>query len=315
MPLSGHGGIGRRDGFRIRWATVQVQVLLPAEKSPVIRRGSFFRRCDVGPVGFPYPELLEAYVSLCRRAFGENLCGVYLHGSAVMGCFHPTGSDVDLLAVTEREPSDGEKRVFLDSLLPLSGGTPCQGIETSVVLLKDCLRPRHPIPFVFHYSESHRERAERDPEGFIRSMRGEDRDLAAHFAVTRARGMALYGDPPREVFGEISREDYADAILYDVERAPEEIGEHPVYLTLNLCRGLAFLREGLVLSKAEGGAWGLSHLSEAYLPLIRAGLEAYRSGESMADTADGENFARYMLRALGDERKTESNREDIPDGG
>ena len=28
--LCGYGGTGRRDGFRIRWATVQVQSLLPA---------------------------------------------------------------------------------------------------------------------------------------------------------------------------------------------------------------------------------------------------------------------------------------------
>ena len=28
--ICGYGGIGRRAGFRIRWATVQVQLLLPA---------------------------------------------------------------------------------------------------------------------------------------------------------------------------------------------------------------------------------------------------------------------------------------------
>ena len=77
--------------------------------------------------------LLRAFVSRSRDILGDNLLGIYLHGSAVMGCFHPTGSDVDLLAVTEREPSDGEKRIFLCGLLPLSGETPCQGIETSVV--------------------------------------------------------------------------------------------------------------------------------------------------------------------------------------
>ncbi len=30
MLICGHGGIGRRAGLRIRWATVQVQLLLPA---------------------------------------------------------------------------------------------------------------------------------------------------------------------------------------------------------------------------------------------------------------------------------------------
>ena len=250
------------------------------------------------PERFPYPELTEGYVSLCLRAFGENLCGVYLHGSAAFGCFHPTGSDVDLLAVTEREPSDREKRVFLDGLLPLSRETPCAGIETSVVLREDCADPRHPVPYVFHFSEGHRARAERDPEGFIRAMRGRDRDLAAHFAVTRACGISLYGAPPGEVFGEIRREDYADAILYDVENAEAEIEAHPVYLTLNLCRGLAYLREGLILSKDGGGEWGLSHLPERFSPRIRAALDAYRSGRAMAGCGDGADFARTVLAEM-----------------
>ena len=30
MQICGHGGIGRRAGFRFQWATVQVQVLLAA---------------------------------------------------------------------------------------------------------------------------------------------------------------------------------------------------------------------------------------------------------------------------------------------
>ena len=31
-PICGYGGIGRHDGFRFHWATVQVQVLLPAPR-------------------------------------------------------------------------------------------------------------------------------------------------------------------------------------------------------------------------------------------------------------------------------------------
>ena len=98
------------------------------------------------PEGFPYPEPLDAFVSLCREAFGESLRGVFLHGSAVLGCFHPTGSDIDLLVVTEEEPPQDGKRIFMDGAMLLSGETPCKGIETSVVLRRDCVRPVHPIP-------------------------------------------------------------------------------------------------------------------------------------------------------------------------
>ena len=69
--------------------------------------------------GFPYNSQLTEFVSLCRSAFGENLTGVYLHGSSVLGCFHPTGSDVDLLVVTEGEPAAEAKTSFMDALLPL----------------------------------------------------------------------------------------------------------------------------------------------------------------------------------------------------
>ena len=37
--------------------------------------------------------LLKKIVGLCREVFGENLTGVYLHGSLAMGCFQPEKSD------------------------------------------------------------------------------------------------------------------------------------------------------------------------------------------------------------------------------
>ncbi len=261
-PIRGHGGIGRRDGFRIRWATVQVQVLLPAGNDSGFQPEFFSEDLSMMPRDFPYPDLLDSFVSLCRESFGENLAGVYLHGSAV---------------------------------LRLSESVPCQGIETSAVLVEDCLRPVHPIPFVLHFSETHRERYRTDPDAYLAVMRGTDRDLAAHFSVTRAYGAALYGPPPERMIGEVPREAYADAILYDVGNAEEEIGSHPVYLTLNLCRGLAYLREGLILSKRGGGEWALAHVPERFHGWIRSALKAYREGGKSVDGKEGAAFARYML--------------------
>src|SRR5262245_41963017 len=33
---------------------------------------------------------------------GDNLSGVYLHGSLSMGCFNPTRSDIDLLVISRQ---------------------------------------------------------------------------------------------------------------------------------------------------------------------------------------------------------------------
>ena len=107
----------------------------------------------------------------------------------------------------------------------------------------------------------------KSPAGYIAGMKGEDPDLAAHFTVLKARGEALYGEPVDAVFGEVPRKAYLESIRGDVENAEEELSGDPVYLTLNLCRVLAFKREGLILSKAEGGEWAVKKLPES-LPAV-----------------------------------------------
>ena len=49
-----------------------------------------------------------------REAFGGNLAGVYLHGSAAMGCWNPAKSDLDLIVVVQDSPDDACKRAFME---------------------------------------------------------------------------------------------------------------------------------------------------------------------------------------------------------
>ena len=51
---------------------------------------------------------------------------------------------------------------------------------------------------------------------------------------------------------------------------------------LNLCRVLAYRREKQVLSKEQGGRWGLRNLPAAYSPVIAAALEQYRTGKGFS---------------------------------
>ena len=48
-----------------------------------------------------YKDLLVRFADLNRAILGENLVGVYLHGSSVMDCFNPKVSDLDLLIVVK----------------------------------------------------------------------------------------------------------------------------------------------------------------------------------------------------------------------
>ncbi len=37
----------------------------------------------------PTTELLNRFADASRQAFGDQLTGIYLHGSLAMGCFSP----------------------------------------------------------------------------------------------------------------------------------------------------------------------------------------------------------------------------------
>ena len=240
-------------------------------------------------------SLIRGFAEESRNILQDNLVGIYLHGSAVMGCFNPEKSDIDLIIVVDRPPDDGVKRAYMDMVLRYNGQAPAKGIEMSIVRREVCSPFVYPTPFELHFSTGHLAWYREDPDGYIRRMNGEDKDLAAHFMIIRRRGRCVCGVPVKEVFAEVPAADYLDAILYDIAEAPEDIAGHTMYMTLNLARVLAYREEGLVLSKKEGGEWALSRLPAEYRPLVTDALREYcESAEITYDRALAEHYAVYM---------------------
>ncbi|MCM1539116.1 MAG: DUF4111 domain-containing protein [bacterium] len=243
-----------------------------------------------------YRALLELVVRESRELLGDALVGVYLHGSAVMGCFQAKTSDLDLIFVIKQEISDEKKRKFMDRVVKWNAQAPEKGIELSVVRESVCDPFVYPTPFELHFSMAHLDWYRKSPEDYIAKMQGTDLDLAAHFTILAHRGRTLYGKAIGDVFGEVEGAYYWDSIVSDIENAAEEIAKQPVYMTLNLCRVLAYKRERLILSKKEGGEWGLSNLPEQYAGLLKSALEAYRTGERVQfDDALAQKYAGDML--------------------
>ncbi|MBR5730999.1 MAG: DUF4111 domain-containing protein [Firmicutes bacterium] len=243
--------------------------------------------------------LISGFAERSKDILRDDLVGIYLHGSSVMGCFNPLKSDIDLIIVVDRPLSDPVKRAYLDMVVEFNELGPEKGIEMSIVLRDVCRPFVYPTPYELHFSAGHLEWYEEDPEEYVREMNGTDKDLAAHFTIINKRGKCLYGAPIDEVFAEVPAADYMDSIWYDVEGAAEEITEYPMYLTLNLARVLAYNEEGLVLSKKEGGEWALAHLPGEHHPLIQTALREYTRGED--PEYDGEcakRYADYMLRKI-----------------
>ena len=241
-------------------------------------------------------SLINGFVERSKEILRDNLVGVYLHGSSVMGCFNPRKSDIDLIIVADRPLSCSDKRDLMETAVGFNAIGPAKGIEMSVVLRKFCDPFVYPTPYELHFSAGHLEWYRNDPDDYIRRMNGTDKDLAAHFTIINKRGRRLCGAPIDEVFADVPSGDYMDSIWFDVEGAAEEIAEYPTYLTLNLARVLAYKEEGLVLSKKEGGEWAIDRLPEEYRPLIRDALRDYSENANVVyDRALARRYAEYAI--------------------
>jgi hypothetical protein len=190
-----------------------------------------------------YAERLAAEVA--ARCDGA-LVAAYLHGSAALGGWVADRSDVDILLVGADDVADQAVSAVGDLLVISGPDCPGRGLECSMVSVGQARDPAPPWPFVLHVTSGapgNRLAAGRDHPG--------DPDLLMHYAVCIQAGISLLGPPPRELIGPVQRPQIlaylADELAWGLANAPES------YAVLNACRALAYLADGLILSKVEGG--------------------------------------------------------------
>lgn len=241
--------------------------------------------------------LMDAITLDFRSILGNKLAGVYVHGSVAFGCFRWETSDIDFLAVVNAPLTHEEKVALIGVLLARTPDAPEKGFEMSAVLLDACRNFVYPTPYELHFSNAHLYHYTQDADSYCEILTGSDPDLAAHFAVTRAVGIAWYGLPIDEVFAPVPRQALLSSVMLDVEDSRDNLMSNPPYFILNLCRTIACKEENLTLSKAGGGEWALQNLPAEYHPVIQSALNAYVKGEKMS--RDGaEDFRDYALNRL-----------------
>jgi predicted nucleotidyltransferase len=228
-------------------------------------------------------QLLSDIVTEFTGLLGDDLVGVYLHGSLAMGCFNPDASDVDFLIVTNNKLTPEKRREIAKAMLRLSVHAPRKGLEMSVITERELLDVQHPSPYEFHFSTAWLEQYRNDTFDYSRDNLV-DGDLAAHLTIVKARGIVLYGQAIDALFPDIPKHYYRDSILGDAREILENLSSTgsytsdwstPVYNILNLCRVRAFLEAGLITSKREGGEWALLQATPFQATIIRQALAEY----------------------------------------
>lgn len=246
-----------------------------------------------------YQNVIDEFVTISKDIIGNELTGIYLHGSMAMNCFNPQKSDIDIIIVIERDITDVQKIEFIKQVIKLNQQATPKGLELSIVKREYCKPFVYPTPFELHFSPIHLQWFRNHPENYVEHMKGQDNDIAAHFTIINRYGIVLYGEQIVNVFGEVPKKDYVDSIWLDVKGAKEDIAEEPMYITLNLCRVLAFLKEDLCLSKQQGGEWGIGYMPQKYHPLIIQALDCYATNQIMhVDIEFAGQFADEILTAI-----------------
>jgi len=229
------------------------------------------------------PEQASELAETLRGLIGGDLVGVYLHGSFALGCGNPNRSDLDVLVVTRRALTAGERAAF--ATLPIGSyeqpGWP-RPLELSSLTLHQLHPWRHPTPYDLHLAAAKCVGPAEDP------------DLAAHVTVTRRAGIALHGPRPADVFPEVPRTDYEDALLRDFDGAWWVSGRSEMrYAILSLPRIWATLAEPEELHTKESAAqWALPRLPAHLRRPLELALESYRThGRDLE--VDADEFRRY----------------------
>lgn len=232
-------------------------------------------------------DWVQSIVVDVSRVFGDELVGLYLHGSLAMGCYYRPKSDLDLLIVCSGPLDVVDRDQVARVLLAASDRRPTVGdVEASALQIPDTRGFAHPMPYEVHFGESLAEeiRQGRFDYGYGRF----DADLAAHCTVVRSRGLRLVGDDISEVFGPVPTEAYVDSIRGDLHWILDgtNLLTSPFYGVLNTCRVLMVFEHGpeAVPSKEDAALWALGRAPSEHRSLIQRCLDCYRSSAQVSVT-------------------------------
>lgn len=210
----------------------------------------------------------------------DNLVGIYIHGSVAYECFNPKYSDIDLIIVVKETVTKEQKIKLLKDVLSIWDTFPKKGLEFSVVTKDNCLNLKSPVPYELHFSKDWLDIYAYNLDLIINDEFKSDWDLVTYFRLITSRGLVLYGEPIKDVFGYVSNYSYLKSICIDMKGSYKELEKDAVSVILNQCRILAFIYEEKILSKKEAGEWCIEKQIVSDTSGIASNLQKYLTNDT-----------------------------------
>ena len=227
---------------------------------------------------------INKVVNIWKKHLGDELIGVYLHGSIALDAFNPDSGDIDILVVVKDSIDIPVKLEIARDIIEIDK-KPCP-LEMSAVKLSDARNWKTPGNCVFHYSdfwtEKYVERFDNpDADVYVVDHEFPDADVTSYIKLLKQCGIVLYGREIQKVFADISNEDFWVAISADID--DYDFHDYDArYFSSNvliLGRILSFKKERRILSKYDGGIWMIDHVPEDLKYLPKLAMKIWFEGE------------------------------------
>jgi predicted nucleotidyltransferase len=227
-----------------------------------------------------HTQQIDSILEYTKELLSKDLLGVYLFGSIVDGGLQKY-SDLDILAVANRQTTVSEKKGLIEKLLKNSGkymqDKSLQPIELLVVDIHDIQPWKYPPQFDFHYGEWLRSSFER---GLITPWETKNSaDLAILLTQIQNSSITLYGESLSKLIPPIPIQDFVKACVEEVDGLLENLDSDTRNVLLTLVRIWYSLENLKVVPKDVAAKWASSKLSKEYREVIVHAMNVYLGRE------------------------------------
>src|SRR5690349_17773622 len=230
-------------------------------------------------------QILSRLSSHVEQILGDQLVGIYLHGSLANGGFDEY-SDIDVIFVVRNEISEVHELKAMHTELAKTDSPWAVQVEAAYIPV-DALRQSTPVNVRYPHLDRGR--------GELLHWMDAESDWNIYRYLLRERGIVLSGPEPRTFIDPVTPEDLRRAVAGGVSRWFTPLLEDSAemkrrglqsFYVLSICRMMYTLKEGEILPKQAAAEWAQEHLDRRWRPLIQRALIGRREPNRDSDPGD-----------------------------
>lgn len=211
------------------------------------------------PTSYPHVnQLIEELLARLQGVLGDDLVGLYLYGSPVLGDYDDGLSDIDLLAAVKNDLDTAQ----FDAL---------DAMHNDIVARFPAWDDRIEIAYL-SLNALKTFKIQSSPIGIISpgepfNIKQAGIEWLMNWYQVREYGVTLFGPPPTTIIEPTSKAEYLEAVrdhmiawrgyIHDMHTRHSQ-----AYAILTLCRGLYTCRKGEQVSKRRAALWAQEALPE-----------------------------------------------------